>query len=157
MPELTNRPNDELLLRIVAAEQQQCDCNGIGKIPVLSAEIMRLPCPCPAYCVAYVDSPDDMDWRRCSACSKWRSKGIDVMGEHGTWCDNCQGRNWIPTPDPWAMKVSLIRAGYDYTESTLEDEVYVIVARPFGQCITMNDPNPKRAFLLAVAKSFKAV
>ena len=47
-------------------------------------------CPCPNYCVIYLDSPDDMDWRRCSSCSRDRS-GSGKMGEHGDWCDYCHG------------------------------------------------------------------
>lgn len=85
-------------------------CNGSGKAPVLPD--LRGPCPCPPYCVAYKDSPDDMDWQRCSACSQQRSKAKNLMGEHGDWCDNCQGCNWVPKQDDATLHQAMRKDGW---------------------------------------------
>ena len=173
---LTNR---ELLLRIVSAERDCpdwkpnivnvqgvsycCDrCDGRGKLPILSPELMRLPCPCPPYCVAYSDSPDDQDWQRCSACGVNRScpKHLDnVMGEHGSWCDNCHGSNWIPNPDSWAMKKALHQAGFRLAErgTRYGQGQWIAHCCPFGHdsrlCIPIVDADPERARFLTIAKA----
>ena len=63
-------------------------------------ELPRFPefqekCPCPRYCVAYEYS-DEGDWQLCGPCSTNWDRESNVMGAHGDWCENCQGRNWKP-------------------------------------------------------------
>ena len=86
-------------------------CHNTGKVPILD---LREPCPCPPYCVAYISSSDDQDWRRCDACSG--SHGTSgVMGVHGPWCENCQGRNWFPKQGRDPLFGAMEKDGWGYT------------------------------------------
>lgn len=153
--------NDELLLRIVAAEQdcthvwrtsepgvyqhegtppvplalplavphpRECMCNGTGKEPVLSARLMRLPCP-------------------------ESSVVFGHMLEDPVYCLACQGRNWIPNPDSWAMWRALKAAGILAKFSLVSTFGALVVINEKDNFVS--DDDPERAFLLAVAKVFE--
>ena len=68
-------------------------CGGSGKVPRFPE--FQEKCPCPRYCVAYEYS-DEGDWQLCGKCSANRDIQRHMMGAHGEWCANCQGRNWKP-------------------------------------------------------------
>ena len=183
LTDLSTLTKPELLLLIVSAEKPCIDtehigsmcrygCGMTGKVPILNPELMRMSCPCPPYCVAYSDSPDDQDWQRCSACGVNRScpKHLDnVMGEHGSWCDNCHGSNWMPNPDAWDMKKALHLADFYLTEGNLfpftgtglwptGTAVYKAHCRSRVQVESdvawVWDADPERARLLAVGYAF---
>ena len=82
---------------------------------------VRLPCPCPGYCVPYYQMPDDRDDSRCFACSSAaRDQSLTPgqrpsLGVHGDWCLNCQGRLWVPNPDRDTWEEVVLNEGYVIT------------------------------------------
>lgn len=189
--DLSTLTNTELLVRIVEAEkdcdlcegskvilvgepdQDDCwECEGIGKVPILSPELMRLPCPCPSYCVRYHDMPDDRDDRRCGPCGSHASFSMwdsSPLGKHGDWCENCQGRGWGTNDDPWAMKKSLRLAGFYLVEDcvllkSMETPWFASCWRcvedqgdSLSPSTSFWDADPERARLLAVAKALTGI
>ena len=131
-------------------------CGGTGKVPSLSPELMRLPCP---------------GWRRksgqdvpCLALRPdwWKIFGPPYLGE----VDPCGGLCWIPNPDAWDMKKALHQVGFYLVEShiTLNNVNAPFVAicflekakafPPASDCPPVWDADPERARFLAVAKAF---
>ena len=182
--DLSTLTNLELLLRIVEAEKDCsehlpgiphaaiCRCGSSGKVPILSPELMRLPCPCPSYCVRYYDMPDDRDDRRCGPCGSHASYSMwdaSPLGKHGDWCENCQGRGWGTNDDPWAMKKSLRLAGFYLVEdSVLLKSMETPWFASCWRCVedqgdslsptnSFWDADPERARLLAVAKALTGI
>ena len=107
-------------------------CAGTGKVPLLNPELVRKPCPCPPYCVPYSASPDDQDWQMCGACQTTRIHAMGalndiLMGHHGVWCENCQGRNWVPNPDilDWIRALNKLGLDVAYRSRSPVDEVDV--------------------------------
>lgn len=95
------------------AELGECyKCDGVNKVPVLPW--LREPCPCPSYCVRYRDFPDDQDWRMCRACGIRQRPGEPYgdLGHHGYWCENCQGRNWVPEQGREVVQDAMVKDGW---------------------------------------------
>lgn len=68
----------------------------VGSTNYVLGDEVRLPCPCLNFPFA--------DPRVCEACL--RTGGYEP---HGTSCVNCQGRSWVPNPDPDAWGQAVIR------------------------------------------------
>ena len=54
----------------------------------------------------------------CGACQTTRIHAMGalndiLMGHHGVWCENCQGRNWVLNPDILDWIRALNRSGWD--------------------------------------------
>ena len=167
---LTNR---ELLLKIVEAERDcahifsvrqglkpasACQfCDGTGKVPILSPELMRLPCPCPKKVWHQETSEGGSWWDQPCNPRCYPNKHIE-----GCFC---QGRSWIPNPDPWAMKRALRLAGFYLTEdsvpNTSDNKPWAVVCWVSEQFTDSGtgwvwDADPARARFLAVLKAFGA-
>ena len=153
--DLNTLTNEQLLLRIVAAERDcpngsipgyvrdnndhtPCPvCRGTGKVPSLSPVLMRRPCP---------GIPTGI---------------IDGSRYHSPACP-CKNRagHWIPNPDPWAMKNALRQAGWQliekHTLSVESKDGFVAEVwddkRPYYGARVV-DADPKRARLLAGARA----
>ena len=159
---LESLPNADLLLCIVKAERDcplcdgqgyknlisdpedphhiqsatRCTCRA-GKVPILSPELMRLPCP--------------QLYKR----SSWPSMAT-IHELRGINCE-CQGRTWVPNPDAWAMWRALAEIKVD-AALNLSGGIFeaVIPDDSFDEtrwCSSEGD-DPQRALLLAVAKAF---
>ena len=162
---LTNR---ELLLQIVSAEREcsklnsyphsqkesgyrykgfQCPelhCLGTGKVPILDPGLMRLPCP-----------NQDGFWSE-----QFKAHCVSYLKGHSI-CTYCQGRNWLPNPDAWAMKKALHQAKLQLLENQGRSKDFQAGCFPQGHGKPLYpiggyvwDADPERARLLAVAKAF---
>ena len=156
LPDLSTLTNAELLLLIVAAEREvvgECDginhgpetCGGTGKVPILDPKLMRLPCP----------NQDGFWSEQFKAHYVGYFKGLTI-------CTYCQGRNWVPNPDAWAMTKAVAQAGFRLTEGCWFH--VAAKARYWAHCEpseddsgsgeTVSDADPERARFLAEAKAF---
>ena len=169
--DLSVLPNSAILLLIVMAKRDcqhifsvrqglkpasECQlCGGTGKVPILAAALMRLPCPCVLYIAGKGED-------RCSRCADhiWHSKQLSNM--HRDDCLLCQGRNWVPNPDAWDMRKALHLAGFQLAESHSRmgnaDDVFLAHCYPYGGYLSgprpISNADPERARYLAVAKAF---
>ena len=168
MTTLTDLSNEELLLHIAEAERDcsTCQpmpegppppicptCGGTGKVPILSPELMRLPCPKKCSGGWIVET-----W---AGGRRWGCYGCGGIYQREGAGGN-EGRGWIPSPDAWALwalKEGLLSSGYTYSEhGEMHGASWVAVRETDTQEVWFGrDPDPKRAFLLAVIGSFHGV
>ena len=155
--DLSTLTNAELLLQIVVAKRKSVgECDGINhgpatcgivEVPILSPELMRLPC----HCVSFMECPN---------CRSFNDHSVQCkLGTYSHWCDDCQGRGWIPNPDPWAMKRALSAAGFylaEYERLSDGNDVWGACCYVKGYPhIDVTDADPERARFLAVLKAFE--
>ena len=158
----STKTNAQLLLQIVSAEKEcnaghpltddyfkelgECyKCLGTNKVPILDPQLMRLPCSC---LVGY---------RNYTTSYKQSSN-------YAT-CVDCQGRIWIPNPDPYTMREALHKAGFQLVENHIpiyyKDTSLPWMANCFpysksaSYILQVRSHNPERARFLAVIKAIE--
>ena len=187
--DLSVLPNSAILLQIVAAKRKCLDCSGVGaickmevdgvvvssfgscqrcdntgKVPILDAGLMRLPCPGDGIVDCWKGKATRYDWSgHGSDCAQHNLPAYsNEPCSCGVWpdCLVCKGRNWVPNPDAWAMRKALGMAGFRLDEGCW--------FRPVGEPLywancglrqkidaeSGEDADPEQARYLAVAKAF---
>ena len=126
-----------------AAREMCNNCANTGKVPILAPTLMRLPCP-----------NQDGFWSE-----QFKAHCVSYLKGHSI-CTYCQGRNWLPNPDAWAMKKALHQAKLQLLENQGRSKDFQAGCFPQGHGKPLYpiggyvwDADPERARYLAVVEA----